>query len=231
MESKLNNAVFAQAGRDQGHVNRAMGFGSFVVAEGTNDKTIKGTGTIAYMINGKYYINANTDNRVITVCTVQAISKRCRYLVQCDASNVFLVSKGTEVRSQSYNVSTIATNPLEKRFTDTAGGFTVFKAGDKISVSGFTYAENNGIFTVEVVDDAGLWMRVRENRMVEEALGDSVTMVVESPLPDLPYGYCPMAYIIVTTGTTTFTMGVDDITDDIGTGSTSIVQLCAMPAE
>jgi hypothetical protein len=207
---------------------------SAALAEGTNDHTIQiVTNPVPYVINGVWYSKAATNNITPTTCAVQAVGTRCRYLIALDASGNVIVTKGTEVQALSYGaVTTLSFNPTEKKLVDSAGGLTGgWRVNDKVLVSGFTSLENNGLFTVEAVDDNGGWIKFAENGMVEEAEGDSVTITRESPLPDLPYGQAPLGYLRVTTGTTSFTVGTQDITNDIGTGSTAFVNLSRMPAQ
>ncbi len=232
MDSKTNY-VKDRRFRDQYDVLRNIALASAALAEGTNDHTIKTvTNPVAYMIDGKFYSKAATDNIAPTVCAQQAASTRCRYLISIDSGGNVQVTKGTEVRACSYGaVATLSWNAEEQRLEDSASGLGSFRAGDKINVSGFTEEENNGIFTVRYADKDGKFLHIVENVMVSEAAGDNVTVFVESPLPDLPAKQAPLGYLIVTTGTTAFQVGVDDITDDIGTGSASFVNAGIMPSD
>jgi hypothetical protein len=219
--------------RDQLDVLRNVCFAKAILAEGTNDSTIKTTtNTVSYAIDGKLYTKAPTDNIAPTVCASQAASKRCRYLVSIDSAGNVAVTKGTEVRSCTTGaLTTLSWDALQQRLCDSAEGLGSFKAGDKINVSGFTEEENNGIFTVRFVASDGSFIQVVENWMITEAAGDSVTVLVESALPDLPPKQAPFGYMIVTTGTTAFIVGTDDITTDIGTGSVTFVDVGIMPSD
>jgi hypothetical protein len=233
-ESKVSNAVYTQPGRDQFNILRCISLASAALAEGTNDHTIKTvTNPVAYMIDGKFCSKSATDNIAVTTCTVQAISKRCRYLISIDADGNVAVTKGTEVRALSTGaLTTLSWDATEKKLKDSAGvAFASFRVGDMINVSGFSEEENNGIFHIDDVETNGAWVKVRENVAVSEIEGDSVTVLVESALPDLPYKQAPLGYMIITTGTTAFTVGTQDITDDIGTGSVSFVNCGVMPTD
>uniref|UniRef100_A0A6M3XKQ9 Uncharacterized protein n=1 Tax=viral metagenome TaxID=1070528 RepID=A0A6M3XKQ9_9ZZZZ len=52
--------------------------------------------------------------------------------------------------------------------------------------------------------------------------------VLDWPTP--PAGECPVGAIKVAAGTTAFTVGVDDITDDVGTGTITFYDFFAVPA-
>ena len=112
-----------------------------------------------------------------------------------------------------------------------SGTCNKFVAVDVINVSGFTEDENNGLFTVEVVDPNGYWLQVREGSMVDEDEGDTVTVVRESALPACPVKQAAIGIILVITGATAFQVGVDDITGDIGTGSVAFTDIGIMPTE
>jgi hypothetical protein len=75
------------------------------LAEGTNAATIKtaapnGAG-IDYMIGGKLYHKADTDNIAMTACAAQADLTSCLYLVSIDASGNVKLTKGSEVVTAS----------------------------------------------------------------------------------------------------------------------------------
>ena len=235
MESKLKNAIQDQQLRDMIRGMKCYGLGSFTIAEGTNDATIKttsGNGLTAtpYVIDGCYYTKATTDNVTATACDEQAVSTRCRYLISINKGGTITTTKGTEVTSVTTgSITTVAVDAPTRRYTSTAASFTSFQAKMMVNITGFTYDGNNGIFRISAVDTAGYWFEVEEGRQVTEASGDSVTILRESELPDLPIAQCPCAILIITTGTTTFTVGTDDITGDIGTGSASFVQVTEMP--
>lgn len=229
----LNSAVNIpnQSLRDiiQSLKNMAFSDGGF--AEGTNDHTIKTTATITYMVDGVLKSKTATDNIAPTVCASQAAGRRCRYLVSLDASGNVQVTKGTEVVSLTTGaLTTLSWDATEKKLRDSAGTLS-FVAGDMINVSGFTEEENNGVFHVEVADPNGYWAQVRENGMVDEAEGDSVTVLRESALPNCPVKQAAVCIILVTTGTTAFIVGTDDITDDIGTGSVAFTEIGVVPTD
>lgn len=232
---KMKNAVYSQGYLDALRTLNSIALGSFVIEEGTNDATIKttsGNGLTAtpYMIDGCYYTKATTDNVTATACAEQAVNTRCRYLISIDKAGTITTTKGTEVTSVTTGaITTVSVNAPLRRYTSTAASFTSFAKKNYVNITGFTYDGNNGVFRIGAVDPSGYWFEVEEGRQVTEAAGDSVTIVRESPLPDLPLANCPCAILIITTGTTTFTVGTDDITDDIGTGSSSFVQLASMP--
>ena len=238
MESKANDVYRMQNERDQAEVLRCMAFQSFLLAEGTNDKTIKTqTNTPNYVINGVFATKAPADNIAMTACVAQSVYTRCRYLVSINVSGTVKITKGTEVRILSTGaITTLSWDPTSKKLLDSAKSLGSFQGNlgtkDKILISGFTYAENNGIFSVERVAPDGSYLIVAENRMVEEDAGDSVTVLVSSPLPDLPYGEAPMGSMTYITGSTTWTCGTDDITDDLGTGTAvAFVNFGIMPME
>ncbi len=233
-ESIVSKAVYTKPLQDQLNILRNISLASAALAEGTNDHTIKTvTNPVTYMVDGKFCSKDATDNIAPTVCAVQAVSKRCRYLISIDSGGNVAVTKGTEVRTCTTGaLTTLSWDAVEKKLKDSAGvAFASFRVGDMISVSGFTEEENNGIFHVDDVEGDGAWVKVRENVAVSEVEGDSVTVLVESPLPDLPYKQAPLGYLIFTTGTTTFQVGVDDLTDDKGTGSFSFVDCGVMPTD
>lgn len=233
---KMRNEVYDQGYLDVLRSLNSIALGSFVIAEGTADATIKttsGNGLTAtpYMIDGCYYTKASTDSITATTCAVQAVSTRCRYLISIDKAGTLTVTKGTEVASVTTGaITTVSVNAENNRYTSTAASFSSLRVNQYVNISGFTYHGNNGVFRIKEIDASGYWFEVTEGRQVTEAAGDSVTIIRESPLPDLPFANCPCAILIITTGTTTFTVGTDDITDDIGTGSASFVQLSSMPS-
>lgn len=214
----------------QGLKNISLSDGNWT--EGTNDHTIKNTSNITYMIDGVIKLKSATDNITATTCVVQAVGKRCRYLISMNAAGTVTVTKGAEVTSLTTGgVATLAWDAVEKKLMDSTSLLGSFKAGDLINVSGFTQNENNGTFTVEVVDPNGGWIQVRENCMISEVEGDTVTVLRESALPNCPAKQAASGIMIVTTGTTTFTVGTQDITADIGTGSISFVDIGLMPTD
>ena len=233
MESKVINAVYGQPERDQFYVGKNMAFASGALAEGTNAGTIKTTVTIPFIINGKFYSKGATDNVAVTATGAQGIGKRCRYLVTLDAAgNVALIAGTQVVNLTTGAITTLSVDAITKRFFDSANGLGGFQVGDKVFVSGFTNAENNGIFTIDVNDKAGAFLQVRESGLVSVAAGDSVTMLRESILPDLPYMKTPIGILRVTCGTVTFTPGTDDLTDQVvtaGTGTFDFINLGVMP--
>lgn len=233
MKSQIDLEIFDATLREVLKTTRNIALASAALAEGTNDHTIKTvTNPVAYMIDGVFYSKSATDNIAPTVCAAQAAATRCRYLISIDKDGNVQVTKGTEVTSLTTGaITTLSWDATLKRLCDSASGLGSFRAGDKIAVSGFTEEENCGIFTIDVVESNGAWVQVKENVMASEAAGDSVTVLRESPLPDLPYKQAPLGYLLITTGTATFTVGVDDITDDIGTGSASFVNMGLMPAQ
>jgi hypothetical protein len=233
MESKANDVYHMQNERDQAELLRCVSFNTYVLAEGSNANTIKTqTNTVVFTINGVFCSKAPLDNIAMTACVAQAINKRCRYLISIDVNGAVTITKGTEVRVLTTGaIATLSWDSLNKKLKDSASSLGSFKAGDKILVSGFTYAANNGIFSVERVDKDGAFLIVSENRMVDEIEGDSVTVLISSPLPDLPYGQAPMGSMTIITGTTAFTVGTNDITSDIGTGSVAFANFGIMPLE
>ncbi len=232
MESKIHEVVKDQKLRDLFYATRAWNTNSAGCAEGTNDHTIQTVNNIEYCINGEWYDKNATDNMAPTVCEEQAAATRCRYLLTLNAAGTLAAVKGTEVRSYSYGaVLTLSWDAVQKRLNSSVHGLGNFRAGDLISISGFTHPENNGIFKVHEVASDGAWLKVRENRMIDEAEGDGVTMWVESALPDLPYGECPIAWMTVTTVAGTFEVGVDDITDDAAGATIGFTNISCMPAE
>ena len=121
---------------------------------------------------------------------------------------------------------------MTRRIFDSAGGLPGFQVGDKILVSGFTNDENNGIFTVDVNDKDGKFLQVRETGLIAVAAGDSVTILRESILPDLPYMRTPCGILRITCGTVTFTPGTDDLTDQVvtaGGGTFDFTNIGVMP--
>ena len=201
---------------------------SFVVAEGTNTKTIKTTtNTPKFYIEGQQYTKSPTDNIAMTACVSQPASMRCRYLVSIDSGGTVTITKGTQVRAYTYTAATLTMVAAEKKITDSAGGLSAFKVGDWIAISGFTDVRNNQLCVrvVGIDDIAGTWIKFGGGYPVDEALGDTVTLTVESPLPTLPAKECPMAILRITTGATAFTVGTHDLTDDIGTGSSGFTQI------
>lgn len=230
--ARLNDTVFSEGLRNvlQGFKTCSLSDGAF--AEGTNDSTIQSTATVVFMIDGLFCTKAATDNIAPTVCASQPASKRCRYLVSLNSAGTVTVTKGTQVTSLTTGaLTTLAWDAANKKLVSSANSLGSFKAKDIFVVSGFTSNENNGVFTIEEVDAAGGWVKVRENGMVNEVEGDSVTVTLESPLPELPPKQAPACIITVTTGTTAFIVGTDDITGDIGTGSVAFTEIGMMPTE
>jgi hypothetical protein len=230
---RVNEAVQNAGLREVIQSLKNMSFTSAIWAEGTNDSTIKTTtNTVVYMIDGVLCSKSPTDNIAPTVCASQPAGKRCRYLITMNASGTVLVTKGTEVTSLTTGaIATLAWNAVEKKLVSSANSLASFNAKDLILVSGFTSLENNGVFHVDEVDVNGAWLKVRENGIVDEVEGDSVTVLRESPLPECPVKQCASGILTVTTGATAFIVGTDDITGDIGTGSTAFTQIGAMPTE
>lgn len=230
--ARLNDTVFSEGLRNvlQGFKTMALSDGAF--AEGTNDHTIKSTATVTYMIDGLFCSKTATDNIAPTVCASQAAGKRCRYLISLNSSGTVTVTKGTQVTSLTTGgITTLSWDAEQKKLCCSADSLADFSPKDLILVSGFTENENNGVFTVEEVEGDGGWVKVRENGMVTEAAGDTVTVLRESPLPELPPKQAPVCIMTVTTGTTAFTVGTDDITEDIGTGSVAFAEIGAMPTD
>lgn len=75
---------------------------------------------------------------------------------------------------------TISVASGDKSFNDSAGGFPLLVAGDRIDVSGFAAVANQGVFTV--VTRTASKITVSETTLVTEAAGPPVTMRV-STLP------------------------------------------------
>lgn len=232
-QARFNDEIKTQGLRDILQGLKTMAFDSGLWAEGTNDSTIKTvTNTISYMIDGVLCTKAPTDNIAPTVCAIQAAATRCRYLITLDVSGNVTVTKGTQVGSLTTGaLTTLAWNAIEKKLTSSANSLSSFKAKDLILVSGFTSLENNGVFTVEEVGPLGAWIKVRENGMVEEVAGDSVTVLRESPLPECPVKQCPSAILTITTVAGTFTVGTDDITTDAASATIAFTNIGAMPTE
>jgi hypothetical protein len=228
---RLNDAIQDEGLREVLQALKNVAFSDGAWAEGTNDHTIKSTATTTFLVDGVFCSKGATDNIAPTVCASQAANKRCRYLVSLNSSGTVTVTKGTEVTSLTTGaLTTLAWDGVEKKLRDSASSLT-FENKDKIYVSGFTSNENNGWFTIEEVAKDGSWVKVVENGMVSEVEGDSVTVLRESSLPDCPAKQTPVCIITVTTGTTAFTVGTDDITDDIGTGSVAFTEIGSMPTE
>jgi hypothetical protein len=219
--------------RDQFDALRNIALASAALAEGTNANTIKTvTNPVAFMVDGKFYSKAATDNIAMTACAEQAAGRRCKYLISIDSGGNVQMTKGDEVRSLTTGaIATLSWEALQQRLCDSAGGLGSFKAGDYINVSRFTEEENNGTFRVRYVAPDGSWLQVVENSMVDEVEGDNVTVLVEAPLPDLPIKQAPLGYLLLTTGATSFTVGSQDLTGDIGTGSASFVNMGIMPSD
>lgn len=229
---KFNDAIQNEGLRNvlQGFKTFALSDGAF--AEGTNDHTIKSTATITFMIDGLFCSKTATDNIAPTVCASQAAGKRCRYLISLNDAGTVTVTKGTEVTSLTTGgITTLSWDASQKKLSCSADSLASFNAGDIILVSGFTSNENDGIFTVEAVEKDGGYLTVRENSMVDEVAGDTVTVLRESPLPECPPKQAPVCIMTVTTGTTPFIVGTDDITDDIGTGSVAFTEIGMMPTD
>lgn len=234
MESQVRNTIYGQPERDQFYITKNMAFASGALAEGTAAGTIKTTVAIPFMINGKFYGKAITDNIALIATGVQGVGKRCRYLLTLDASgNVALIAGSQVVNLSTGALATLSVDPVTKRVLDSANGLAGFQVGDTISISGFTNAENNGIFNVDVNDKAGGFLQLREGGgMIAVAAGDAVTILRESILPSLPYMKTPIGILRITCGTVTFTPGTDDLTDQVvtaGTGTFDFTNLGVMP--
>ena len=230
--ARFNDVVMNEGLRQvlRGIQNRC--FISPALAEGTNDHTIKVAAATPFIIDGVFYSKGITDNIAPTVCVVQAALKRCRYLISLNIAGTVTVTKGTEVGSLSTGaLTTLSWNAADKKIMSSTSALGSFKAGDLILVSGFTANENNGIFSIDAVDKNGAWIRVNEGGASDEAAGDSVTILRESPLPECPVKQCPIGLIQITTTTGTFTVGVDDITDDAAGATIAFVNLSGMPLE
>jgi hypothetical protein len=231
--ARFNDEIKTQGLRDILQGLKTMAFVSGLWAEATNVNKIKTvTNTISYMIDGVLYTKSPTDDIVPTTCAIQPAAKRCRYLITLNAAGTVTVTKGTQVDSLTTGaIATLAWDAVQKKLVSSANSLSSFKAKDLILVSGFTSLENNGVFTVEEVGPLGAWIKVRENGMVDEVEGDNVTVLRESPLPECPAKQCPSGIMTITTGTTSFTVGTQDITNDIGTGSVAFTNIGAMPTE
>jgi hypothetical protein len=230
--ARFNDEVANEGLREvlQSIKNRA--FISGALAEGTNAHTIQIATTITYQIDGVFCSKSNTDNITATTCVIQPAGKRCRYLITLNSAGTVTVTKGTQVTSLTTGaIATLAWDSTRQRLVSSASSLSSFKAKDLILISGFTSIENNGVFTVEEVEPNGAWIRVRENGMVDEVEGDNVTVLRESPLPECPRKQCPIGILTLTTGATGFTVGTDDLTDDIGTGSAAFSNIGTMPTE
>jgi hypothetical protein len=237
MESKLREIAAMQ---DQGVIDliRSMKcrlLGTLALVESTTvSADIAVTGTVAYVIDGAYLTKATDAAVTPTTCVVQAASTRCRYLASINKAGSIKVTKGTEVGTVTTGaVTSVSVNAALKRITSTAAIFKSFVKGMKIRVAasaivitgGFTNQENNGVFDIEAVDPSGKWISVRQNRFVDEAAGQSVTISTESDLPELPVAECPIGIIVVNNGSGgTFTMGTDDLTAVIVTANSGTVQ-------
>jgi hypothetical protein len=233
MESKLKNAVFTQEMIDQIRALKCYALGDFGITQYSTTADISCTAhtsdtVVAYVIDGNYYTTgcATSPAQIdATTCVVQAAGTRCRYLASIDKAGVVTVTKGTEVASVTTGaITTVSVTAADKKYNSTAASFLSFKVGMQVNITGFTSHENNGVFFIEAVDPAGKWIQVRQGRQIDEAAGDSVTIIRESELPDLPIAQAPISSIIVTTTNATFTMGTTSLS-----GMASFVKLCAMP--
>lgn len=75
--------------------------GYALLAEGTNANTIKTTNAVTYTINGVNYTKAATDNIAMTACAQQATDTYCLYLVSIQADGDVVITKGTEVATDT----------------------------------------------------------------------------------------------------------------------------------
>ena len=209
--------------------------GGAAFAEGTNDHLIKTTVAISYMIDGQWYTKGISDNIAAAtyVCAVQAAGTRCRYLLTIDSAGTVYGTKGTQVRSlTTAALATISVDAMTKKFIDSGNHFGGFMVGDLVRVSGMLNNENNGIFKVHAVDTpTGAWLQIEENCLVDEAVAaGTMTMVVESALPDRPARRAVIGTITITTVAGTFTLGVDDITDDAAGATITFHNFGMMPS-
>lgn len=75
--------------------------GYALIAEGTNANTIKTTNAITFRIAGVNYTKAATDNIAMTACAQQADNTYCLYLVSIQADGDVVITKGTEVATDT----------------------------------------------------------------------------------------------------------------------------------
>jgi hypothetical protein len=232
MESKLKNAVFTQEMIDMIRGMKCYALNDFGIT-GTTAQIVTtsqlattSTTLAQYVIDGAYYSVACAGSVItLTTCATQAAGTRCRYLISIDKANAYTCTKGTEVASVTTGaITTVAVTADDKKFTSTAASFLSFKVGMQVNITGFTFQENVGIFFIEAVDPSGYWIQVRQSRLKDEAAGDSVTIIRESELPDLPLAQCPVSSMIITTTNAVFVTGTTALS-----GMASFAKLCQMP--
>ena len=101
---------------------------------------------------------------------------RARYLSQVVAS--FAYKATPEISAEI----TIAVDGTADTFTDSALGLAVFADSKHVIVSGFTDADNNGLFTVKHGSVTAGVLPVAEAALTDEALGDAVTIQTALPV-------------------------------------------------
>jgi hypothetical protein len=126
------------------------------LAEGTNSATIKinapnGAG-IDFVINGKCYHKADTDNISVTAHAAQADLTTCLYLVQINSSGTVSTKKGKEVLTASLAHLDSLQWPLPDADLCPIGGYKV-KCATATYTNGTTDHSASGI-TVNYVDFA-----------------------------------------------------------------------------
>lgn len=67
------------------------------VGEGTNSATLLTTAAVDFLIDGRLYEKAITDNIAITACAQQATLTTCLYLVTIDTAGTVTTTKGREI--------------------------------------------------------------------------------------------------------------------------------------
>jgi hypothetical protein len=83
------------------------------------------------------------------------------------------------------------------------------------------------IYLVSVIADGTITV----TKGVEVASADVTAGTAVVQFPVLPADSAPVGKIKITTGTTAFTVGVDDLTTDIGTGAVAYADLFAVPTK
>lgn len=227
---KMTNAVYDQGYRDVIRSLTCVALGDFQVEITSPATQIKVTANnsltaMPFLVDGSYYEKATTDTIDVTACATQAIGTRCRYLHSINKDGTITTTKGTEVVSATTgSIAIVSVNADNCRYTSTAASFTSFKVNDYVNITGFSYQGNNGVFRIKAIDVNGYWFEVTESRAVTEALGDSVTIIRESKLPDCPLAQAPISVMLVTTTSAVFTAGTTALTT-----IASWTPICAMP--
>lgn len=80
-------------------LNSCQGYA--LLAEGTNANTIKTTNAVTFTIAGVNYTKAATDNIAMTALAAQADLTYCLYLVSIQADGDVVITKGTEVSTDT----------------------------------------------------------------------------------------------------------------------------------